>query len=204
MEDNRTSFLNRCHLVMKRDEVMVVELAYLLAKRFHKGQFRKEIDEQGNPVRYFEHVRRTAIHLLDLGVRDCATICTALLHDMVEDTEDQQLAVTLLNTAFVNYPEVEESVRALTKIPKEGYMERLAASMALPRGDIVLLVKMADRFDNLSTLPAHDEAFCKKQLKETKEKLLPVFTQGAANARPEFRTVHSALMLKFGGLLKDF
>lgn len=196
VEESRITFLNRCHLRMKRDDVRTVELAYLLSKRFHKGQLRKEKDEAGNFLRYFVHVRRVAISLLELGVSDCATICSALLHDMVEDTDDSQLAVMLLNNSFSNYPEIEEAVRALTKIPKEGYLDRLSRAINEPHGDIVLLVKMADRLDNLNSLPVDDEVFCKKQIKETKEKMIPIFTQEGRVLRPEFRTAYNDLLMK--------
>lgn len=87
--ENRENFFARLTPFMAPSELRNVEIAYMMAKFGHRAQFRKELDADGNPVRYFEHVRRVALVLLDeLHIRDPEMICTALLHDCLEDTKD--------------------------------------------------------------------------------------------------------------------
>lgn len=77
-------------------------------------------------------------------------------------------------------------MQLLSKVPKEGYVERLGTY-----GDWrTLLIKLADRIDNLRSLGDHQvpAAFRARQLAETREKYLPLFapltTQVPANLRP--------------------
>lgn len=98
----------------------------------------------GNPLRYFEHVRRTAIIAMDEGhVYDPDIICTCLLHDALEDTEDIDSGI--IEQFFGK--EVVRRVTLLTKIPKEGYFERLKYADPMTK-----FVKLCDRLDNLRSI----------------------------------------------------
>ncbi|MGN6598576.1 MAG: HD domain-containing protein, partial [Actinomycetes bacterium] len=57
-----------------------VERAYAVAERYHRGQRRKS----GDP--YITHPLAVAAILAELGMTP-PTLCAALLHDTVEDTE---------------------------------------------------------------------------------------------------------------------
>ena len=140
-----------------------------MAKFGHRAQFRKEVDHEGFPLRYFEHVRRVAIVLMDdVGIYEPDLVIAALLHDVIEDTEDIDAAV--IEQFFGG--RVAHLVLLLTKDPKEGYVRRLETDL-----DAVLL-KACDRLDNLRSLDAADMAFRLKQCRETRDVYLPLFRAG--------------------------
>jgi (p)ppGpp synthase/HD superfamily hydrolase len=105
-------------------------------------------------------------------------IIAAILHDSVEDTVD--LTPELLEHCFGN--EVITIVKLLSKVPKEGYIERL---QNCPNWKVAA-IKMCDRLDNLRSLmiPGNTLEFQKKQVKETKEKYFPIFDKMANTLCP--------------------
>lgn len=89
MNENKDSFFKRLEPTLATSSLLDVKLAYTLAKFSHRAQFRKEIDNNGHQVRYFEHLRRVALILIDeLEIIDPVIIISALLHDGIEDTVD--------------------------------------------------------------------------------------------------------------------
>src|SRR6185312_15615021 len=60
-------------------DARIVQRAYEIAERCHKGQFRRS----GDP--YITHPLAVATIVAELGMEE-PTICAALLHDTVEDT----------------------------------------------------------------------------------------------------------------------
>lgn len=61
---------------------------------------RKELGPDGKPLRYFEHLRRTALILIDAGFTSPDLIITALLHDSIEDSEEVELLSSLTEELF--------------------------------------------------------------------------------------------------------
>ena len=158
--ENKATFFARLEPRLAPSDMTRVRGAYYLAKYGHRAQVRKEVDETGKPLRYFEHVRRVAIVAMDEG--GCYypdIICACLLHDALEDTED--IDATIIEQFLGS--EVARRVRLLTKIPKEGYFDRLATADSWTR-----LIKLCDRLDNLRSLPEGDPGFATKTLKETR------------------------------------
>jgi len=170
--ENRETFFARLTPFMPPSELRKVEVAYMMSKFGHRAQLRKEKDEKGNPVRYFEHCRRVALILIDKGeVRDWRLICAALLHDVLEDTRD--ITEEIIEHLFD--ARVCQIVKLLSKRPKEGYLDRLQKF-----GDAdVYLIKAADRLDNLSHMETVTVDFINKQVTETEDKLMPIFRQAA-------------------------
>ena len=162
MSENKASFFNRVEPRLSPADLTRERGAYVLAKYGHRAHSRTETDTDGKALRYFEHVRRVAIILMDeLRCYDPNLICTALLHDALEDTDD-------IDTAIIEQffgLDVCRRVRLLTKIPKEGYLDRLIIT-ADPQ---TIIVKICDRVDNLRSLSQSKEAFQKKQLEETSQ-----------------------------------
>jgi (p)ppGpp synthase/HD superfamily hydrolase len=106
--------------------------AIQLARRAHEGQ----LDKSGRP--YIAHPLRVMGQLRDVHER-----MTAVLHDVVEDTD-----VTLDHLTELGCPaEVVSAVAAISKRPGEGQSDYLARVLANP---IALRVKRADIADNLS------------------------------------------------------
>ncbi len=169
--ENKHTFQARIQPYFSPSDQLDVKLAYCLAKFGHRAQVRKELFA-GKPTRYFEHVRRVSLILMDeLKIMDRDMIITALLHDSVEDTDD--LSPELLEHCFGN--DVVSMVKILSKTPKEGYIERLGNCHNWK----ILTIKMCDRLDNLRSLmiPGTTLEFQKRQIQETTDKYFPLFDE---------------------------
>lgn len=168
--ENKRSFCRRVRSFANPSDVVRVKLAYMLAKHLHRSQSRKEKDEQGNHVRYFEHVRRVAIVMMDeFKVVDPDLVIAALLHDTLEDCDD--MTEEVMEHCFGQ--RVCFLVKGVTKTKhnKDNYYAFLEQLAAKDKG--IALIKAADRIDNLRSLPGCEEAFITKQIKETSEVVLP-------------------------------
>ncbi len=122
--------------------------AYVYAMRAHGAQKRAD----GAP--YFSHPLEVAAILTDLKLDD-ATIATALLHDVIEDTDTTRTEIDQLFG-----PEIGALVDGLTKIKKLDLVTKEAEQaenfrkllIAISSDIRVLLVKLADRLHNMRTL----------------------------------------------------
>jgi GTP pyrophosphokinase len=129
-------------------EPVAVERAFELARRCHTGQVRKS----GEP--YLMHPVRVAETITRIGL-DVNSVVAGLLHDAVEDSE---LTVFDLTEHFG--PEVAGLVDGVTKLGKVPYLSRQEQQaesfrkmlLAMSQDIRVLLVKLADRLDNMRTL----------------------------------------------------
>jgi (p)ppGpp synthase/HD superfamily hydrolase len=125
------------------------------------------LDDHGDPVRYFEHVRQVAIVLIDKAkIVKSEMIISALLHDVAEDAPN--LPPVLIERCFGT--DVIEIIKTLNKVPEEGYFECFNMST-----DWRPFIKARDRLDNLRTLGAASKEFRVKQVAETREKYFPLF-----------------------------
>ena len=132
----------------RRADLKIIKRAYEYAKDKHKDQLRRS----GEP--YIIHPIQVAYILSTLGL-DHSTICAALLHDVIEDTD-----VTLEDIAKEFSPEIAEMVDGVTKLSKLNYTSEQEQQvenyrkMFLSMGkDIrVILIKLADRLHNMRTL----------------------------------------------------
>ncbi|MFZ5492940.1 MAG: RelA/SpoT family protein [Pseudomonadota bacterium] len=130
------------------EEVAVVRRAHAFGAKAHTGQQRKT----GEP--YIAHPLAVAGILADLHV-DSATLCAALLHDVIEDT-----AATRAEIAEQFGEEIAALVDAVTKLTQIRFETREQAQAAYFRkmmlavaGDLrVMLIKLADRLHNMRTL----------------------------------------------------
>jgi len=122
--------------------------AYVYAMRMHGSQLRAS----GDP--YFAHPIQVAGILTDYRL-DTATIVTALLHDVVEDTD-----ATRDDIAAMFGEEIASLVEGVTKLSRlelQAEHTRQAENLrkfilAISRDVRVLLVKLADRLHNMRTL----------------------------------------------------
>ena len=167
--------------------------AYLLAARAHQGQMRKS----GEP--YLSHPLAVAQILADMGM-DIDTVATALLHDALEDNP-----ITKEEMTREIGPVITELVDGVTKIGKLKFRskEELAAEnfrkmmLAMSRDLRVILVKLADRLHNMSTLHHHGKPEKQARIaKETMEIFVPIANRlGLSNLKCEledycFRYLH--------------
>ncbi len=131
----------------KADEALL-NRAYVYAMKAHGNQKRAS----GAP--YFSHPLEVAAILTELKLDD-ATIATALLHDVIEDTDATR---TEINQMFG--PEIGSLVDGLTKIKRLDLVSKKAEQaedfrkllIAISSDIRVLLVKLADRLHNMRTL----------------------------------------------------
>jgi len=166
--ENKESFNNRLKPYFAPNDHLDIQLAYIMAKFGHRAQFRKEMVDD-KPLRYFEHVRRVALIIMDeLNIMDKTMIICAISHDLLEDSE---FSPELIQRCFGE--ECCKIIGLLSKVPKEGYHERLAKCHDWR----VLAIKMCDRLDNLRSLmaPGTTTEFHKKQIKETSEVYYQLF-----------------------------
>ncbi len=129
-------------------DVSIVERALVTAYAAHHGQTRRS----GEP--YLMHPMRVAETIAHLGL-DAASVAASLMHDSVEDSD---LSVYDLTEQFGR--EVANLVDGVTKLGKIPYLSRKEQQaesfrkmlLAMSQDIRVLLVKLADRLDNMRTL----------------------------------------------------
>ena len=132
----------------RRCDTKLIMKAYEYAKTLHGDQLRKS----GEP--YIIHPVQVAYILATLEM-DEATICAALLHDVVEDTSS-----TKEDIAREFSTEIAEMVDGVTKLGKLSYttveeqqVENYRKMFLAMGKDIrVILIKLADRLHNMRTL----------------------------------------------------
>jgi len=172
--ENKVTFLARIEHIFAPSDVLRTNLAYMMAKHAHRAQQRKEVDESGRRVRYFEHVRRVALILMDSKVKIFTPeeVQVALLHDTLEDTED--VTPEILELAFGK--SVTLGVMAMTK--RLG-LETKHYQRQLERVPIAPYIKLCDRVDNMRNCKVEHvgNGFLQKQLTETRDKWLPWFRE---------------------------
>ena len=129
-------------------DTKIIQKAYNYAVEHHGDQKRKS----GEP--YIVHPVNVAYTIADLGL-DEKTICAALLHDVVEDTD-----ATLEDIENEFGKEIAEMVDGVTKLKQikyasiEEHQVENYRKMFLAMGkDIrVIIIKLADRLHNMRTL----------------------------------------------------
>lgn len=142
----------------KQYDLSKIVEAYKLAEKYHHDQKR----ESGEP--YISHPLSVAYILLELGM-DTDTICAALLHDVVEDTE-----CTLQELEKQFGSDVAMLVNGVTKLGKveiftkeEQKAENIRKILLAMSEDIrVIIIKLADRLHNMRTLK-----YCREEKRRT-------------------------------------
>ncbi|MCX7695157.1 MAG: bifunctional (p)ppGpp synthetase/guanosine-3',5'-bis(diphosphate) 3'-pyrophosphohydrolase [Caloramator sp.] len=151
-------------------DIDLIKRAYELAEKAHKDQFR----ESGEP--YLMHPVEVALITIELGL-DTDTICAALLHDVVEDTE-----YTYEDIKNMFNPQIAFLVEGVTKLGKIEYKskeeqqaENIRKMLVAMASDVrVILIKLADRLHNMRTLkylPPHKQ---KEKAQETLDIFAPL------------------------------
>lgn len=129
-------------------DVPLIRKAYDIAYRAHLGQLRYS----GEP--FFKHPVEVAEIVADLGM-DNESVVSALLHDVVEDTD---IKLTYISKEFGK--DVALIVDGLTKLGKvplstkeEQQAENVRKMLIAMSNDIrVIIIKLADRLNNMRTL----------------------------------------------------
>jgi guanosine-3',5'-bis(diphosphate) 3'-pyrophosphohydrolase len=152
------------------EDEALIRKAYIFSEQAHKEHKRYS----GEP--YFLHPAAVAKHLAELGM-DAETVAAGLLHDTVEDA------------ASVTEEQIEEEfgkdvrflVDGVTKLGKHKYRgaerhaESLRRLLVATSADVrVLIIKLADRYHNMTTLEHVPEAKRQRIALETLEIYAPL------------------------------
>lgn len=169
-EFNLDNLLKKIRKYHKADDLHIVEKAYHYAEEKHNGQKRKS----GEP--YIIHPAHVAHIIADLEL-DPQSICAALLHDVVEDTEDTYEDIAALFGETVAM--LVDGVTKLGKIPtsskEEQQIENLRKMFFAMTKDIrVIVIKLADRLHNMQTLKFMPEEKQRIIARETLEVYAPL------------------------------
>ena len=149
--------------------------AYVFSVKAHGDQKR----HSGDP--YYAHPIQVAGILASLHM-DVASVCTALLHDVIEDTDTTREELAELFTE-----EIAELVNGVTKLSQlelsrpDLSKERKQAEnfqkfvLAMSKDVRVLLVKLCDRLHNMRTLQFHPKQSSRERIaRETLEIYAPL------------------------------
>lgn len=148
MDQLLSSIFFKIRYITDQKQRDLIEKAYNKAVELHQGQFRKS----GEP--YIIHPVQVTLILADMQ-QDYYALCSALLHDTVEDTdyslEDvrQEFGETIAS--------IVDGVTKLSNIPysskEEQKMETFRKMFLAMAKDLrVMLIKLADRIHNMRTL----------------------------------------------------
>lgn len=141
-------------------QIDLVYRAYQVAEEAHSGQTRDE----GTP--YIIHPVRVAVSLMDeLNVYSPTLLCSALLHDVIEDS-----AVTREDIELMFGEEIADVVWLLTKLEEVRLSEYLARIEAAGHTGAPI-VKLCDRLDNLRSVLLTPKLEKKRRYVRTTEEL---------------------------------
>ena len=165
-----STIVERIHRYQPDADTALIDKAYAYSEQMHEGQMRKS----GDP--YFTHPASVATIIADMKL-DAASICAALLHDVVEDTDVTEKDIEQHFGAEVAF--LVDGVTKLGKVNFTSKEDQQAESfrkmlVAMARDIRVLLVKLADRLDNMRTLEHMKPASQERIARETLEIYAPL------------------------------
>lgn len=175
MKSLKNQIKDNTNNIFSDQEKDLLEKAFVFAEEAHQKQIRKT----GEP--FINHPLRVALILsqMKLGV---GAIIAGLLHDVVEDTN---YPLQTIKAEFNE--EVAFLVQALTKINKIKYLQGQEKEetdvekenfrnmiLAMAKDLRVVLIKLADRLDNMKTLWALEKDKQKRKALETLEIFAPL------------------------------
>ncbi len=138
--------LTAMHKPSPKDEALIRK-AYTFSQNAHTGHTRRS----GEP--YFIHPAAVAKHLAEMEL-DAATVAAGLLHDTIEDTDTEKEEV---EREFGK--EILVLVQNVSQLGKHKYhgaerhAESLRRLLVATSADVrVLIIKLADRYHNMTTL----------------------------------------------------
>ena len=151
------SLMSKAQEYTPTEKLDIIEKAYSYAEDAHKGQLRKS----GDP--FITHPLETAIVLADLKL-DADALAAALLHDVVEDSDDilvqdiqdqfgEDIARLVDGVTKLTEAELVASGRNTDALAGHTQAETIRKMMmAMARDVRVVLIKLADRLHNMRTI----------------------------------------------------
>ncbi len=180
----------------KSYDIEKIKAAYDLADEAHKGVVRTS----GDP--YISHPVAVAYILVDKFSMDTDTICAALLHDVVEDTD---IGLDVLQKKFgEDVARLVDGVTKIGRVPLNTREEQQAENIrkiliAMSKDLRVIIIKLADRLHNMRTLDCRPpEKQCKTSL-ETMNFYAPIAHRlGISDVKEEMEDLSLRYLDPFG------
>ncbi len=157
------------YITNDKDKKMITK-AYLFAFEKHFGQKRHTGED------YIVHPLNVAYILADVNA-DYQTICAALMHDTIEDSNATKEEIA--NEFSVEIANLVDGVTKINRLNFSGDNEAILANhrkilVGLTEDVRVIIIKLADRLHNMRTLWILSEKSQKENAKETLEILVPI------------------------------
>ncbi|MBQ7862620.1 MAG: bifunctional (p)ppGpp synthetase/guanosine-3',5'-bis(diphosphate) 3'-pyrophosphohydrolase [Clostridia bacterium] len=152
-------------------DIEKIKKAYAIACEAHANQKRRS----GEP--YIIHPVAVAKILADMGM-DAESVCAALLHDVVEDTETTSEEIR--EQFGESIEQLVDGVTKLGQIPLSASKEEQQSEnvrkmfLAMSRDIRVIIIKLADRVHNMRTLMHMPEEKRRYKARETLEIYAPI------------------------------
>jgi GTP pyrophosphokinase len=162
-----------CEVILKQNpkaDLALIRKSYEFAAERHTGQFRRS----GDP--FLVHPVGVARIIAELTL-DVPSICAGLLHDCVEDTSATNEDIFTLFGEDVG--KIVDGVTKLGQIPWTTREEQQAENfrkmiLAMARDIRVIMVKLADRVDNMRTLEFMSREKQERIARETRDIYAPI------------------------------
>ncbi len=156
--------------INNENEKKMITKAYLFAFEKHFGQKRHTGED------YIIHPLNVAYILADVNA-DYQTICAALLHDTIEDSNATKEEIA--NEFSLEIANLVDGVTKINKLNFNGDNEAILANhrkilVGLTEDVRVIIIKLADRLHNMRTLWILSEKKQKENALETLEILVPI------------------------------
>jgi len=153
-----------------KGDTRIIREAYEFARTHHADQLRRSGEE------FILHPVGVAHILADMQM-DETTVAAALLHDVVEDTD-----ISLEEVKGKFGPAVAEIIDGVTKLDRISFANREEAQaenfrkmfVAMARDIRVVIIKLADRLDNMKTIGHLSEDKQREKARETLEIYAPL------------------------------
>lgn len=170
MSQSVESLIQKVKSYNGKGDIKLIREAYEFAREHHGDQLRKSGEE------YILHPLGVAHILADMQM-DETTLAAALLHDVVEDTD-----ITLEDVRRKFGPEVAEIIDGVTKLDNLSFRSREEEKaenfrkmfVAMARDIRVVIIKLADRLDNMKTIGHLSEEKQREKARETLEIYAPL------------------------------
>ncbi len=170
MSQSLESLLQKVKSYNGKGDIKLIREAYEFARQHHGDQLRMSGEE------YILHPLGVAHILADMQM-DEITLAAALLHDVVEDTD-----ITLDEVKRKFGPEVAEIIDGVTKLDHLSFRSREEEKaenfrkmfVAMARDIRVVIIKLADRLDNMKTIGHLSEEKQREKARETLEIYAPL------------------------------
>lgn len=171
-----------------------------IAEKFHNGKRKGGEHEFSHQLNIFSYLRSLVSHYD--SDKQIKILCTALLHDAVEDYPE---CLELLREK-VSSDVVDLAIR-MSKVTPDGKMSNEKYYAMLEADPLSAMVKGVDRIHNLSTAMVFDNERLLRYIKETEEFVIPLMSRCRKEYYTmgnEFELLHQTLSILIQIYRKDY